>query len=124
MIGNQEKLIKAILENRTIGAALEAAEVSKSTYYRWLAEDQNFKDALNQAQQQLLDGAIQQLGQKVGSAADRLIDLMEQSDNEWLSRQCAKDVLDYFLRLREQQDILQRLEKLEGLIVQGKRNTF
>ena len=45
----QQRAIAALLECRSVAEAAASAKVGERTLYRWIAEDQAFKNALSQA---------------------------------------------------------------------------
>ena len=58
---NQTQTLAALLENKTAKEAAEAADVGERTLYRWLAEDETFKKALNESLSQLVTRAAAKL---------------------------------------------------------------
>lgn len=68
----KKRAVIALLENPTIVAAAEAANIGHRTLTRWLSEDDAFKDALREAQRRALDLTISQLAGAAPEAANAL----------------------------------------------------
>jgi hypothetical protein len=72
---NQQKALLALLEFPTTTAAAEAAGVGHRSLTRWLAEDEDFKQTLVEAQKCLLDMTITRLSRAGPMAADVLAEI-------------------------------------------------
>ena len=68
---NQGRALKALLENATVVGAAEAAGVSPTSIYRYLA-DPDFRSALAARQGELMGGVVASLAGAAGEAVDVL----------------------------------------------------
>jgi hypothetical protein len=107
----KNKALAALISEPTIKGAAEVSGVSERTIYQYLS-DAEFKQALTDAESELLSNAQRILikGQEV--ALGVLMDVMENStDNN--RRLAAVSWLELTLRLRELVSIEERIKKLE-----------
>ena len=113
MILDREVLIGALLANGTPQKASEALGVSRSTVYKAMAES-GFNEAYMQAKQELLQAISNKLS---NSMLQSIITVEQIRDNEENSPQVRLNSCQIILttgyRIREQADIITRLEKLE-----------
>ena len=113
----QRRAIAALLSERDIKAAAEAAKVGYRTLLRWL-DDPDFRAALVQAERDLVDGTTRRLvaGQdKALDVLDNVMDGLKDTDR----RQAAQAWLDYTLKYKDL-DIEARVIALEKAVNNGK----
>ena len=113
--GKQERAILAVLESRSIEEACRKADISKTLYYRWLRDDPGFADALKERRDAAGAEALDRLQRGLSGAVDVLVDLLG-SENEWVRRTAANDVICRFLKAKELGDLEERLARLESAI--------
>ena len=111
--GKQERAILAVLESRSIEEACRKAGISKTLYYRWLNDDPGFADALKDRRDAASSNALERLQGSVSTAVDVLVDLLA-SENEWVRRVAANDVMSRFLKAKELGELEERLARLES----------
>jgi hypothetical protein len=109
----QQKAIAALLSESTIGKAAAVAGVSEKTLHRWL-DDSTFRAALQDAEGKLIDGVSRFLLSGQTKALRVLSELMENA-NDTNRRLSAIAWLDLTIKMRELNDIEERLSRLEDL---------
>lgn len=109
----QRKALQALIENRTIQQAAQAAGIGERTIYKYL-DDPQFRAALAEAEGDLIDQATRQLLQLQDPAIKVMTWAMNHADNPPSVRlRAAQAVLDYLLKLRELRNLEERLTNLE-----------
>ena len=111
----QERAILAVMESRSIEEACRKASISKSLYYEWLKDDPCFADALRSRRDAAGAEALERLQRGLSIAVDVLVDLLA-SENEWVRRVAANDVISRFLKAKELGELEERLTRLESAI--------
>ena len=111
----QTKLIAALLDpaNKTQGAACVAAGVPQRTLANWLAED-DFQDALRQAESLMVDHAARRLLALTDSAIGALAEELSPYSKPQHSLRAAELVLSHVLKWRELGDLETRIAALES----------
>ena len=107
----QEKVIRAVLECRSIEEACKTAGVSKSLYYKWL-KIPAFAEALKTARETVTAEALNRLERSLGRAVDTLVRLLN-SKSEGVRRYVANDIITHFLKARELRELEERMANLE-----------
>jgi hypothetical protein len=121
MISFKKKLlISNLLTSPTIDEACEKTGINRKTYYLWL-KDKKFKDALKRQRNGVVKEAINRLKCSTTRAVDELIKLLDTSRPE-LRRATCKDILDYSLRVIELEDIEERLDRIEKIVLERSSN--
>lgn len=110
----RDKVITALLTCRTLEGAAKAAGIGRRTLYRYL-EDPVFRKELREKRNALMDSALDSIRGKVQKAVDQLDALMDCEDDRTRRLAC-KDLIDYSLRIKESQDMEERLEAIEKLL--------
>ena len=113
--GKQERAILAVLDSRSIEEACRKANISKTLYYRWLQEDPGFAETLMSRRDAASSDALERLQRGLSSAVDVLVDLLA-SENEWVRRVAANDVISRFLKAKELGELEERLARLETAV--------
>ena len=114
--GKQERAILAVLESRSIEEACRKTGISKTLYYRWLRDDPGFADALRNRRDAAGAEALERLQRGLSIAVDVLVDLLA-SENEWVRRIAANDVISRFLKAKELGELEERLGRLESAML-------
>lgn len=107
--------ISYILSSPTLEEAYRKARVSKGTLYIWL-KDEAFKTELKRQRDEVVRDALDRLKSAMSKAVDGLIGLVESSRPN-LRRWACKDIIDYTLRSIELEDIEERLDKVEHVVL-------
>jgi hypothetical protein len=114
-----EKQLRAIpylLSGKDIENACRAANISTTTFYNWL-RNPIFKKELDKQRTNLITDAMTKLRSGVGAAVDRLLALVH-SESEEIARKSATSVIEMVLKLRESEEVEQRLESIEKIILE------
>lgn len=112
----QRRGIISLLEEGTIQAAAESAGVTPKTIYRWM-DDPDFRAALRAAEGQLLVLVTARLNDEA-AAAVRTLSEMHKDENQpgGVRVRAANYILNHLLKIRDQREIVERLEALERKI--------
>src|SRR3712207_3684792 len=112
----QLKALSALLEHGDKTKAARAANVGRSTLYRWLREDANFQAALDEGTRQALkefSTNLVRLAQKAAQALEAALD--DTNDKHVHYRLRAADIVtSRLLQVRELVDLEARLAALEA----------
>lgn len=106
--------IIALLTNSNIPQAAKAANISDTTLWRWLQQD-DFREKLREAQSRIFDDALGKLQSATTRAVECLMKNLD-SPNAWASVQSARAIIHYGLKSREKFDLEQRLAKIESAL--------
>lgn len=106
--------IPFILNSKNITEGLKKAKVSKTTYYAWLKLPE-YKQELNRIKKEIVHQALNDLKTSTTEAVQVLKDLLY-SDNEYIKLKTAVKVLDFTEKFIEQEEIIERLDKIEEKI--------
>ena len=110
----QLRFMGAYLEQTTMEAAAKLTKVPKSTAYLWM-QQAAFQAELGRQKERLFKEAMDFLLRSLKRAALTYQNLLS-SESENVRARVAEGVIDRVLKLREQQDIVERLERLEKII--------
>lgn len=114
-----EKQLRAIpylLSGKDVENACRAANISTTTFYNWL-RNPIFKKELDKQRTNLITDAMTKLRSGVVAAVDRLLALVH-SESEEIARKSATSVIEMVLKLRESEEVEQRLESIEKIILE------
>lgn len=118
----QGRAIAALLASRNVIEAAQAARVGQRTLYRWLAEDEQFRRALAQAEGEQIDAAARRLLAGQSLALDALEGMLTDAEISASNKRLAAVAwLEFCLRWREVADFERRLAELEAAVY-GKAN--
>lgn len=107
----QKCLLVELVRTPDIQAAAKTASVARSTVYRWL-QDPVFAEELTRKRNQTMNEALESVKNLTGRAARELGALLDTED-ERLRRQICRDILAHSVKVRELEQIEQRLTRLE-----------
>ena len=111
---NDEKILAALIANRSVPEAARAAGVSERTVYSRLADD-DFRAEYEQRRRCTLDTACKTLQSALTDAVDVLTNIMKDADTSPQSRiTAARSVLEYGVKLTELTDLAARVAALEA----------
>lgn len=110
----QRVAIPIVLAAPTLKGGLEAAEVPRSTWHRWL-EDERVQNAWRRLQRDGFSEAIGDLKGGARYAVTGLLGLMA-SKNEHIRLQACKEVLGQGLKAMEVGELEERMAKLEAAL--------
>lgn len=107
----QRKLLVELVKTTDIQAACKAADVGRTTAYRWLAQPA-FADELANLRNGAMKEALDTVKSLTTRAAQELSQLLDTKD-ERLRRQICKDILGHTLKVREIEGLERRVTVLE-----------
>jgi len=110
--------ISHYLDAPSIEETCRRAEISKPTFYSWLKDD-NFKTELKKQRDILIKESLDKLKCAINKATEGLIKLME-SSREDVRRLACSEVLKHALKSIEIEEIEERLEKVERIVLEKK----
>lgn len=110
----QARALPFLVTARTFEGGCQAAGISTSCGYLWLKQAA-FKDELEEARDTLVDEALTRLKTNVGKAIDSLVALSEDEDKDTRRLSCCK-VIEFYLKLREIDEIEGRLSRIEAIL--------
>jgi hypothetical protein len=116
--GKQLKAIPLILSATTLEEGCKLAKISKQTFYNWL-QNPDFKNELARQRGEVVQEGLQNLKTSIKKAVEVLITCLDSND-AGVRRRAANDLLSHTLRLREVEEIEDRLEKIEEVIIRRK----
>jgi len=119
----QRKAINAILAYPTLSQASQASGIPYRTLWRWVHENQAFKDALQEAESQVLNDAMRRLLGMQGKAIDTLESILTNPASRQSDRLKAVELaLSHVLKLRTATTIEEKLKALQSVIVELESN--
>ncbi len=107
----QLKAIPFLVSNPTYTQGCEKAKINKTTLYKWL-KNPDFKAALDRQRDEVASEAFGVLTQNLTKAVESLVGLLDHQDDR-LKRLTAKDVIDFIIRHKENEDLDRRLTEVE-----------
>lgn len=108
--------ISHIINSASIEEASCKAKVSRSTLYKWL-KDETFKAELKRQRDEVVNDALDRLKGAIAKAVEELIKLTD-AQREEVRRLACNDIITHTLKTLEIEDIEQRLEKVERIILE------
>lgn len=116
----QQKAIAALLSAKDILSAAQQAGVSERQLHRWLNDDQPFQAALRDAEGQAIDNAVRRLTGATNSALNVVMVVMLDPKVAASTRlRAAISVLEQMMKLRELNNMEQRIARLEEQLSSG-----
>lgn len=110
---SQEQVISCLLVNGTVKATAKELKTSRDTIYKVMKQE-GFQEAYSKAKQQLLQEVCSRLVSTLLDAVEVTEDIMKDTKNSPQIRLNASQILfNTCIRLTEQTEVLQRIEKLE-----------
>jgi hypothetical protein len=111
---DQVQALAALLTEKDVKSAAAKAGCGETTLHRWLKEDADFKAALKDAEAELIESAVRRLVGVAGDAIGVLVTIMNNKRAAHGVRvRAAKVVLEQFVRLRELDNLEERIAALE-----------
>jgi len=115
----QARAIPHIIKAKSIEAGCRDAGISKTLFYQWLKKSQPFAQEYKRQRDMLFDEAMSSLQASIGKAVDTLTGLLD-SNSESLRRAVANDILGHIFKIKELQDLEDRLESIERIVLERK----
>lgn len=121
MTPKQQKALLALLTNPTKEKAAAAAGITPKTLRSYLA-DPDFQAEYRKAFSSLVEDATRQAQQAIAPALSTLREVVEDGGESPQFRiSAARSILEYSLKLTEQNDILATLQELEAEVKRDRR---
>lgn len=114
----QLKAIPKIVSSPTYSEGCKKARLNRTTFYEWLKIPE-FKAELEKQRDEVAAEAFGVLSQSLTKAVETLAGLLDIKDDR-LKRLAAKDVIDFIIRHKENEDLDKRLTEVEKLLA-GKK---
>ena len=114
----QRVAIPHLIACRSIEQGCRKAKLSKVTLYRWM-KDQTFNDALGAARNKVIEEALERLKVSITKGVNGLVSLTGAREKSIRLRACIA-VVDFFLKIKQTEEIEGRLEKIERIIFERK----
>ncbi len=114
LTARQLKAIPHIVSSPTYTDGCKKAKINKTTFYKWLKEPE-FKAELDRQRDEIAAEAFGVLSQSLTQAVEALVGLLDNKDDR-LKRLAAKDVIDFIIRHKENEDLDERLKEVEKLL--------
>ena len=123
MTTRQIKFMKELLQCGTITEAIKNTGISSSTAYKWMNEDDEFKEQLQKRKTEMLNDVVITMQVGFNDAVIELLGIIRKPD---ISDQVKINAIDCLFRnarpLIEEVDILNRLQKIEESMNEGELN--
>jgi len=110
--GSDARLVAALAAGASVPAAARAGGVSEATVYRRLREPA-FRRRVDEARAEIVARAVARLSAASTEAVDTLRRLLH-VESDFVRLGAAKGILELGVRLREHQDLAERVAALEG----------
>ena len=110
----QKTFIHVYLEAKTVEDACRSVKVAKGTFYNWM-KDPLFQKELERQREELIKSAFHRLNAYLDRAIITYVNLLD-SESEGARMRTAEGIIDRILKFREQEGIIERVERLEKLI--------
>ncbi len=110
----QERAIIEILAAPSLEEARRRVHASKSAFYGWL-KDAGFKAELKRQREAMTAQAFERLQAGLARAVDKLLDLLEKGKEQTQLRS-AQTILDQSLKVKELQELEERLSAVESVV--------
>ena len=107
----QIKAIPHIVISPTYAEGCKKAKINKTTLYKWLKEPL-FKTELDRQRDEIAAEAFGILSQSLTKAVETLVSLLDNTDKR-LKRLAAKDVIEFIIKHKENEDLEKRLLAIE-----------
>ncbi len=118
LTARQLKAIPHIVSSPTYTQGCKKAKINKTTLYKWLKEPE-FKAELDRQRDEIAAEAFGVLSQSLTQAVEALVGLLDNKDDR-LKRLAAKDVIDFIIRHKENEDLDERLTEIEKRLAEKK----
>jgi len=116
LTSRQIRTVANFLTSSSIEETCRKSKIAKATLYKWL-KNKDFKRFLGEKRKEMIKGALDKLKISIEKAVSVLVELLS-SSNEHIRRLASKDIIEYALKSIEIEEVEQRLEKVEQLVLE------
>ncbi|MBP7232195.1 MAG: hypothetical protein KBA28_09710 [Syntrophaceae bacterium] len=111
------RVIPFMVAAKDVESGCRSAGISTTCFYDWFRNCPAFSEELERQRGQVITDAMTRLKQGITSAVDRLIELVG-SENEEVSRKASTSIVEMALKLREDEELTQRIESIEKIVLE------
>jgi hypothetical protein len=111
---NQRRVIPFLVHSATVADACRKAKVAPKTVYLWLHECDAFREELRRRRNAVADAAFDGLKARIEEAVLTLGALLH-GERDSIRRAAAKDILELAMRIKEVQELEERIQRLESM---------
>ena len=115
MTEKQKKAIPALITAPTYSTGAKKAGISRKTLYKWLKTPE-FKQEFDRQRDEVAAEALGMLSQGLTKAVDTLVGLLDHKDDR-LRRLTAKNVIEHFLKHKQNEELEKRIAAIEQKLV-------
>ena len=115
----QLKAIPVIISAKTITEGVKQAGISKTLFYDWMKDD-NFRNEFIAKQNDVIATALKELKGLSSEAVESLGKILRETENENIRLKVIALILDHTIKMKEMEDIEQRLIEIERRMSNGK----
>ena len=115
----QKRSIPMVLGARSIEEGCRIAGITRQTWYNWMREE-GFREEVCLRREVIISESLDRLKAAVTGAVEGLTTLVDAEESNIRLRACG-NVLDYFMKARELEDMERRLIALERAILKNER---
>ena len=116
----QKHAIPLVLAARSVEEGCRSAGITRQTWYNWM-RDEALNEAVCQCREGVISDALERLKSAVAFAVEGLTGLVEAEEKNIRLRACS-EVLDYFMKARELEDMDRRVRALENAVLRQGRH--
>jgi phage terminase small subunit len=112
LTARQKKAIPVLVTSCTYSQGAQETGISRKTLYEWLKQPQ-FRAELDRQRDEVVADAFGILTQSLIKAVENLVSLLDNKDDR-LKRLAANDIIEYFLKHKETEDLEERVTAIEA----------
>lgn len=113
----QKEFVIRYLSSPSLDVACKESGIDRRTFYNWMKREE-FRNYLEEKERQIIDEAIFRINVSLNKAVDILVDCMADEKDKRLKRLASKDIIEYFLKLKELTDIEGKIKEIEERLSQ------
>lgn len=113
----QKHAIPLVLKARSIAEGCKSAGINKQTWYNWM-RDEGFKEEVYSRREAVISEAFDSLRASITAAVEGLTGLVDCEEKSVRLKAC-NHVIEYFMKMREMEEIERRLSALETAFGDG-----
>lgn len=115
----QLKAIPVIISAKTITEGVKQAGISKTLFYDWM-KTEAFRNEFVSRQNDVIETVLIELKNLSSEAVESLGKLHRETKNENIRLKAITFIIDHTMKMKEIEDIEQRLTEIEGRMTNGK----
>ncbi len=119
LTARKKHAIPLVMAARSIEEGCRTAGITRQTWYNWM-KDEGFVNEVYRRRERVISEALDRLRTSVAGAVEGLVDLVHAEENNIRLRACG-EVLDYFMKARELEEIERRVAVLERVVLREGR---